>query len=233
MRGVSTSRIATAIAAEPHALPWRASRARRLAKRALDLAIAIPASAVAIPVMGAVAALVRATSAGPIVLRQERVGLDGKPFQMWKFRTMRADNPDGSSRGRGEVTRDDPRLTPIGAVLRDWRFDELPQLLQVLAGTMSLVGPRPDLASNLPAYADEDLIRFAMPPGCTAWTFTRGAFANNWKARQAINAEYVRNWSIWLDLRVLIGSAGVLLAQRDTAPARAEVPGMKTAGAAR
>jgi lipopolysaccharide/colanic/teichoic acid biosynthesis glycosyltransferase len=126
---------------------------------------------------------------------------------------------------RGEVTRSDPRLTPIGAALRAWRLDELPQLLHVLSGRMSLVGPRPDLPANLSAYRDDQLIRFAMPPGCTAWTFTRGAFDNDWATRQTINAEYVRAWSLRLDLEVIVGTAFVLLGQRATSPAVAEVPG--------
>jgi len=90
---------------------------------------------------------------------------------------------------------------------------------------VSLVGPRPDLPANLSAYRDDQLIRFAMPPGCTAWTFTRGAFDNDWATRQAINAEYVRVWSLRLDLEVIVGTAFVLLGRRATSPAVAEVPG--------
>jgi lipopolysaccharide/colanic/teichoic acid biosynthesis glycosyltransferase len=159
-----------------------------------------------------------------VLLRQRRLGLDGAPFTMLKFRTMRADAADGSAGGRGEVTRADPRLTPIGRFLRDWRLDELPQLAHVVTGRMSLVGPRPDLLANLPAYRDEQLVRFAMPPGCTAWTFTRGAFANDWATRQAINVEYVTSWRPSLDLAILAGTARVLLAQRDTSPTVAEIP---------
>jgi lipopolysaccharide/colanic/teichoic acid biosynthesis glycosyltransferase len=90
---------------------------------------------------------------------------------------------------------------------------------------MSLVGPRPDLPANLPAYADEHLIRFAMPPGCTAWTFTRGLFDNDWATRQAIHVDYVKQWSFWLDVKIILGSAVVLLRQQATAPTNAEVPG--------
>jgi lipopolysaccharide/colanic/teichoic acid biosynthesis glycosyltransferase len=221
---IGVERITAAIAPQASSLPWRRSRFARWAKRGLDLALAAPASIAALPVMAAVAAAVRATSPGPVLFRQERLGLDGVPFMMWKFRTMRADNADGTAVGRGEVTRADSRLTPIGAALRDWRLDELPQLFHVVAGKMSLVGPRPDLPINLGAYSDDQLVRFAMPPGCTAWTFTRGAFDNDWAARQTINAEYVRQWTLWLDLKVLFGTVFVLLGQRATAPAQAEVP---------
>lgn len=213
-----SERIERAIALQGDSLPWRKSPVKRLLKRAVDVAIAAPATLVALPIMGAVAGLVRATSPGPVLFGQDRLGLDGKPFKMWKFRTMRADNADGSAKGSGEVSRTDNRLTPVGAMLRDWRLDELPQLLHVLAGQMSLVGPRPDLASNLPVYRDEDLVRFAMPPGCTTMAFTTGAFANEFQARQAINAEYVRRWSVLLDLKIIARTALVLLRQENTAP---------------
>lgn len=214
-------------------LPWRTRRRARLAKRLMDLAIAAPATIVALPAMAAVAAFVRISDPGPVMFRQKRVGLDGRPFTMWKFRTMRVETSDGAVRDRKEVTHGDPRVIRGGAVLRDWRLDELPQLFQVLTGRMSLVGPRPDLVENLPAYADEHLVRFAMPPGCTAWTLTRGLFANAWAERQAINAEYVREWSLGLDLQILVGTVRVLLAQRDTAPVIAEVPGSPSAEVSR
>jgi lipopolysaccharide/colanic/teichoic acid biosynthesis glycosyltransferase len=196
----------------------------------LDLALAASAALVLLPVMGAVALAVRLTSPGPVLFRQQRLGLDGALFEMLKFRTMRADRADGSAHGRGEVTRSDARLTPPGRFLRDWRLDELPQLLHVVSGRMSLVGPRPDLVDNLAAYEDDQLIRFAMPPGCTAWTFTRGAFDNDWATRQRINAEYVRQWSFWLDVKILAGTVWVMLRQQAVAPTTAEVPGSRPDG---
>ena len=222
--GSQRARIVAAIEREVDALPWRRNRLGRLAKRALDLAVAVPVGVISAPVLGAVALLVRATSPGPVFFRQSRIGLDGTTFTMWKFRTMRADRVDGAAEGRSEVTRQDARLTPIGRLLRDWRLDELPQLFQVITGQMSLVGPRPDLESNLDAYRDDHLVRFAMPPGCTAWTFTRGAFANDWATRQSINAEYVKSWTIWLDVKVIVGTALVLVAQKNTSPELATIP---------
>lgn len=219
------ARIRAAVAAHADRLPWRLPGVARRAKRAVDLIVGAVAAGVALPLMAAVAAAVRVTSPGPVLLRQQRVGLDGELFTMWKFRSMRADNADGQAQGRGEVTRADPRLTPIGARLRDWRLDELPQLFHVVSGKMSLVGPRPDLPSNLSAYHDEHLVRFAMPPGCTAWTLTRGLFDNDWARRQAINAEYVEQWSFWLDVKILAGTVGVMLRQHATAPAVGEIPG--------
>ncbi|MCC7073424.1 MAG: sugar transferase [Deltaproteobacteria bacterium] len=219
------ARVRAAVATRAGGLPWRRSRLGAAAKRAVDLALGSAALGAALPLMAAVGVAVRATSPGPVVLRQQRVGLDGELFTMWKFRSMRAEQPDGLVQYRGEVTRSDPRLTPIGAALRDWRLDELPQLFHVVSGKMSLVGPRPDLPVNLAAYRDEDLIRFAMPPGCTAWTLTRGLFENDWATRQAINAEYVTQWSFWLDLKILAGTVGVMLRQQATAPKVSEVPG--------
>lgn len=222
---VQHARITAAVEAHADEVPWRSSRMGAVAKRALDLVIGSAALTAALPVMAAVAVAVRATSPGPVVLRQQRVGLNGKPFTMWKFRSMRAERADGMVHARGEVTRSDPRLTPIGARLRDLRLDELPQLFHVLSGKMSLVGPRPDLYVNLMAYRDPELIRFAMPPGCTGWAMTRGMFQNTWAARQAINIEYVRRWSVGLDLKIILETAGVMLRQEATAPAVAEVPG--------
>jgi len=218
-----TARITATIAARAAALPWRTSLVGRWVKRAIDLAVAGPAAVAALPVMGIVAAAVKATSPGPILFRQARLGLDGRLFTLWKFRTMTVP-ADGAQHRASEVTRQDARLTPIGAALRDWRLDELPQLFQVLTGQMSLVGPRPDIVANLVAYEEHQLIRFAMPPGCTAWTFTRGAFENDWATRQVINVEYVEQWTWWLDVKVLIGTVWVLLVQRATAPEVAEAP---------
>lgn len=218
------------VAAHAGELPWRSGRLSVVTKRAMDLALGSVALAAALPVMAAVALAVRVTSPGPVVLRQQRVGLNGTPFTMWKFRSMRAERPDGMVHARGEVTRSDPRLTPIGARLRDLRLDELPQLFHVLSGKMSLVGPRPDLYVNLPAYRDAELIRFAMPPGCTGWAMTRGMFQNTWAARQAINIEYVRHWSVGLDLKIILETAGVMLRQEATAPVVAEVPNVPPQG---
>lgn len=205
--------VARASAPVAAALPWRRDKRSRVAKRVLDLAIAVPGTVLALPMMGAVAAIVRATSPGPVLFRQQRIGLDGAVFEMWKFRTMRADNADGSARGTGEVSRGDPRLTPVGAMLRASRLDELPQLFHVISGRMSLVGPRPDVPQNLPLYAKANLVRFAMPPGCTTLAFTRGADAADILARQLISAEYVQHWSLWLDVRILARTAVMLVAE--------------------
>jgi lipopolysaccharide/colanic/teichoic acid biosynthesis glycosyltransferase len=217
-------RITQFITERKKTIPWHRHTFERLLKRALDLVVVLILILPLAPVMLITAILVKLTSRGPILLHQVRIGLDGQPYGMFKFRTMLADNPDGSAHGGGEVSKVDNRLTPIGSWVRAWRLDELPQLLHVLSGRMSLVGPRPDLPINLPLYTDEQLLRFTMPPGCTAWTFTRGAFANDWSTRQTINVEYVQRWSIWLDIKIIFGSFIVLLTQKNANPDTATKP---------
>jgi lipopolysaccharide/colanic/teichoic acid biosynthesis glycosyltransferase len=216
-------RILEAIAVDEGQIPWRQQRAQRFLKRVFDIVVAFVLTILLLPLAVIVGILVRVTSTGPVLLAQTRIGLDGVSFRMCKFRSMRAELPDGSARGSGEVTQSDSRLTPIGGWIRAWRFDELPQLIHVLSGRMSLVGPRPDIPENLALYSLEQLLRFSMPPGCTAWTFTRGMFANDWSVRQDINVEYVKNWSLGLDLEILVGSLFVLLSQKNTTPAESSV----------
>lgn len=205
-------------------VPWRYKQVHRWLKRWLDVVGAASLLTLLSPIMLLTAIMVRLTSRGPVLLMQKRVGLDGVPFRMFKFRSMVAENLDGSAHGSGEVTGSDPRLTPIGGWIRAWRLDELPQLIHVLTGTMSLVGPRPDLIDNLKFYTPEQLMRFNMPPGCTTWAFTRGAFDNDWAERQNINMEYVQQWSFGLDLKIIVQSLFVLLAQKNTTPTEQQMP---------
>lgn len=218
------SRILEAINREKDRVPWRQKKGQRWLKRLLDFLVAVMLLIVLWPIIVTVVVLVKVTSPGPVLFKQARVGLYGVPYYMVKFRSMKALAADGSAGVAGEVTTTDSRLTPIGAFIRAWRLDELPQLFQVLSGQMSLVGPRPDIFDNLSNYTPEQLVRFTMPPGCTAWTFTRGAFANDWGTRQDINVEYVRQWSLWLDIKILVGSFFVLVLQRGTNPEAKHIP---------
>jgi lipopolysaccharide/colanic/teichoic acid biosynthesis glycosyltransferase len=206
------------ITAERGQIPWRRKHGQRWLKRLFDVVVGTIMLISLSPLIILTALLVRITSPGPVLLIQKRVGLDGAPFHMLKFRSMRAETDGGFAKGGGEVTGNDPRLTPIGKWIRAWRFDELPQLFHVLAGTMSLVGPRPDVPANLGLYSPEQILRFTMPPGCTTWSVTRGLFANDWNERQAMNVEYVHQWSFWLDIKILVSSALVVLAQKNTTP---------------
>lgn len=213
-------RITEALAAVKGTLPWRTRHFERGLKRLLDVCVAAPLLVLLSPVLMVTALLVRGTSRGPVLLRQARLGLEGVPFSMYKFRTMVATLPDGTTDGEAVVTDKDARLTPVGGVLRAWRLDELPQLWHVLTGEMSLVGPRPELPANLELYAPAQMARFAMPQGCCTLAFVRGAFGNDWSERQNINVAYVRDWSFALDVEIIVKSAIVLLRQKDVTPSR-------------
>jgi lipopolysaccharide/colanic/teichoic acid biosynthesis glycosyltransferase len=152
---------------------------------------------------------IRLDSSGPALFRQQRLGLRGRLFSIFKFRTMRA----GSSQlGSGLSThRDDVRITRLGRRLRSLRLDELPQLYNVLRGEMSLVGPRPLLPEFLPWYSEFDRRRLEAPPGMTGWQQVRGAARHGWAERIAHDVWYVDHRSVWLDLKILLLTIGVVL----------------------
>jgi Undecaprenyl-phosphate glucose phosphotransferase len=178
----------------------------RVLKRGFDLAFGCLALLVALPIMAAIALAVWATSGRPILYRQERMGLDGRPFRMLKFRTMATDAEAGT--GPRWAVPDDPRRTSIGAFLRAWSLDELPQLFNVLRGEMSLVGPRPERPSfvaefrrRVPGY----MLRHTMKAGITGW-----AQINGWRGNTSIekrieyDLEYIARWSLGFDLSILL-----------------------------
>ena len=198
-------------------IPWNRSPLQKTLKRVFDIVVSTLMIVATLPVFLITAFLVRATSKGPVLFSQERLGLGAKPFTIYTFRTMTTGVHELM-----EVTATDPRLTSIGAFLRASRLDELPQLVHVLLGHMSLVGPRPDVPQSLPRYSDEQLVRFAVPQGCTTWGVVRGGLANDWSTRQDINAEYVWNWSFWLDLRIVLQTPYIILSQKGTNPESAE-----------
>lgn len=201
---------------------WKRKNSQRLLKRAFDILFSLFLMCLLWPFMLVTAFLVRITSKGPIMIRQERIGLYGKPFAMYKYRSMKAENPDGTSKAVGDVTNNSPHLTPIGGFIRAWRFDELPQLWNIFKGDMSFVGPRADLFSNLKLYGKDHLISFTMPPGATAWTATRGAYNCDWVTRRNINVEYINKWNFWLDIKIIVGTIFFVLKQEDTVPFNTE-----------
>ena len=186
----------------------------RAAKRAFDLLVAALALVLAAPAMAAIALAIGLDSPGPVLFRQERVGEGGRRFQMLKFRTMvvgaqerereLAQGDDDGGPPTFEKRPDDPRVTRVGRVLRRWSLDELPQLLNVLRGDMSLVGPRPELPWLVEQYEPWQRKRFAVPQGMTGWWQVNG---RSRRADHDLRAEddlyYIRNWSLWLDLRIL------------------------------
>jgi exopolysaccharide biosynthesis polyprenyl glycosylphosphotransferase len=193
----------------------------RVVKRLFDLIVGGVVLVLLSPLMLVAALATRLDSPGPILLRQQRVGEGGRPFRMLKFRTMRVgaeaeEQQLAQETGKGPpvlVKRfDDPRITRVGHVLRRLSIDELPQLLNVLEGDMSLVGPRPELPWMVERYEPQHRKRFAVPQGMTGWWQVNG---RSDRADYALRIEddlyYIRNWSIWLDLRILWMTVGAVL----------------------
>ncbi len=178
----------------------------RVLKRAMDLVVGGAALVVAAPVMLAIAAAIRATSPGPVLLRQERMGLDGHAFTMLKFRTMRLDAEAES--GPVWATRADPRRTRLGTFLRSWSLDELPQLVNVLHGDMSLVGPRPErpvfveeFRRRIPGY----MLRHKVKAGMTGWAQVNGWRGNtSLEKRVEYDLYYIERWSLAFDVKILL-----------------------------
>jgi putative colanic acid biosynthesis UDP-glucose lipid carrier transferase len=178
------------------------------AKRAFDLAFAGTVVATLWPVFAAIAAGVKLTSPGPALFRQPRYGRDAREIHVYKFRTMRVADETPSVR---QVTREDPRVTPLGAFLRRTSLDELPQFFNVLLGDMSVVGPRPHAVTHNRYYRTqilEYMLRHKVKPGITGW-----AQVNGWRGetdtldkmvqRVAHDLEYIRRYSFWLDLKIV------------------------------
>jgi lipopolysaccharide/colanic/teichoic acid biosynthesis glycosyltransferase/glycosyltransferase involved in cell wall biosynthesis len=194
-----------------HPPSWRTHSVKRL----LDLIAAAGGLIVLSPLMAGVALMISVVSGRPFLFRQVRPGLNGKPFVLVKFRTMReAYGPDGTP------LPDADRLTPLGVFLRRTSLDELPQLWNVLKGEMSLVGPRPLLVEYLPYYNDRQRLRHEVRPGITGLAQVHGRNLLPWEVRLELDAQYVQNLSLWLDLRILArtalrvaGGSGVCLDQ--------------------
>jgi lipopolysaccharide/colanic/teichoic acid biosynthesis glycosyltransferase len=191
-------------------------------KRAFDIAASLAALTVVAPLYFLVAFMVRHDSAGPILYRGERVGKDGRSFHILKFRTM---IPDAERAGT-TTAANDSRVTRVGAVLRKWKLDEMPQLLNVLKGDMSLVGPRPEVAEHTSAYTDEEREILSVRPGITdlssiyffrlnellGSTDPHRVFVEQYRSvKNALRLEYVRSQSTWLDISILVATATTVL----------------------
>jgi sugar transferase EpsL len=175
-------------------------------KRPFDLVLALPALVLLSPVIVVLAVLVRVKLGAPVFFRQQRPGLNGKPFQMVKFRTM-TDARDAS----GALLPDADRLTSFGRFLRSSSLDELPELWNVVAGDMSLVGPRPLLMRYLDRYTPEQARRHEVRPGVTGWAQVNGRNAISWEQKFAYDVWYVDNLSFWLDLKIIGMTVGKIV----------------------
>jgi len=181
-------------------------RLRLRTKRGFDVAGATVALVVLSPVLACEALLIAAKQGFPILFRQQRPGLDGKPFTILKFRTMRAPRP-------GEVwyLTDEDRITGLGRFLRATSLDEVPEFWNVLRGDMSLVGPRPLLMEYLSEYTPEERRRHEMRPGITGWAVVNGRNTLQFRDRLALDVWYVDHWSLRLDLRILLMTVSQVL----------------------
>ncbi len=209
----------SAVWAVPHGRRWLEASARRTIEIVLVSLMLI----VLVPVLLALAGLVSISSHGPALYRQRRIGRDGRPFTMVKFRSMRADADLEIAKlaplndvGAGPLFKiqDDPRVTPVGRWMRKYSLDELPQLLNVLAGSMALVGPRPALPQEVAAYPPHFRRRLVVKPGLTGLWQIGGRSDLSWDESMALDLEYVDRSSLVLDLVILIRTVPAVLGGR-------------------
>jgi sugar transferase EpsL len=172
---------------------------RRFGKRLLDLALSLTALVLLSPFIAALALTVRQRLGTPVLFRQQRPGLDGQIFTIYKFRTM-TDARDE----QGHLLPDAERLTPFGRFLRSASLDELPELWNILRGDMSLVGPRPLLMQYLDRYTPEQARRHEVRPGITGWAQVNGRNALTWEQKFALDVWYVDHLSLWLDVKIIV-----------------------------
>ena len=192
----------------------------RFGKRLLDLALTVPALILLSPVIAAVALVVRIKLGSPVLFRQQRPGLGGSPFIILKFRTM-----TGARDTDGTLLADEQRLTTFGKMLRRTSLDELPELINVLKGDMSLVGPRPLLVDYLDRYTPEQMRRHDALPGITGLAQVKGRNNLSWEEKFAYDLWYVDHRSLLLDLKILAMTVGtVFRAEGISAPSYVSAP---------
>ncbi len=163
------------------------------------------------PLLLVISLIIKLSDRGPVFFRQDRLGLDAKYFRIWKFRTMIVD-ADRYLDGEGKATRN--RITPIGNILRRYSLDELPQLINVVTGEMSIVGPRPVLPSHFARYTDEQRGRFAMRPGITGLAQVSGRNELKWSKRIELDLKYIENFGLYRDLKILLDTVFLLVSSK-------------------
>lgn len=192
-------------------------------KRALDMVVSSLALLILGPVMLGLALLVKLSSPGPILFRQERVGENGRVFTMFKFRTMTVDappippvpaNPEQLGQSRIKTARDDRHITPLGRLLRRFALDELPQLLNVFQGEMSLVGPRPEVPPVVEMYTPWHLKRLAVKPGMTGPVQLSGSSDLPLDERVKLELVYIQNYAVWEDMKILVKTLAAVIRGR-------------------
>ncbi len=177
--------------------------------RALDLLVATVALVVMSPVLAISALAIKLGSPGPVLFRHRRIGRDGEPFMLVKLRTMVA---DAEHTGAGlYIEHEDPRITRTGAFLRRFSLDELPNLINVLRGDLAIVGPRPTVQEQVDRYTAHQRRRLEVKPGITGWAQVNGRTSLSWPERIELDVWYVDNRSLWLDVKILARTAGLLI----------------------
>ena len=180
--------------------------------RPLDLLGAVVLLVLSAPLLGLAALVIRLESRGPVFYRQRRVGRHGRPFELWKLRTM---VPGAEAMGAGiYVLEGDPRITRVGRLLRRFSLDELPNLVNVVQGDMAIVGPRPTVAEQVDRYTDRQRRRLEVKPGITGWAQVNGRTSLPWPERIELDVWYVEHRSLRLDLRILARTARLLASGR-------------------
>jgi sugar transferase EpsL len=170
-----------------------------ISKRILDLILTIPGILILSPLMLFISILIRVNFGTPIIFRQKRPGYKGKPFWVYKFRTMTEAHD-----AENNLLPDSQRMTRLGRLLRSSSLDEFPELFNVLQGVMSLVGPRPLLMQYLERYSPEQARRHEVLPGITGWAQINGRNALTWEEKFELDVWYVDHWSFWLDIKILL-----------------------------
>jgi lipopolysaccharide/colanic/teichoic acid biosynthesis glycosyltransferase len=178
--------------------------------RVLDVAIAATVLVVCAPFLAVAMLLIRLESRGHPVYTQRRVGRDGRPFEVYKLRTMVA-GAEGMGAGLA-VNEGDPRVTRVGAFLRRTSLDEVPNLLNVLRGEMAIIGPRPTVQVQVDQYTERQRGRLAVKPGITGWAQVNGRATLPWPERIELDLWYIEHRSLWLDFRILAKTARMVLA---------------------
>jgi lipopolysaccharide/colanic/teichoic acid biosynthesis glycosyltransferase len=189
----------------------------RYLKRAFDVAASAAALATLSPVLAGVAIAVRRNLGSPVLFRQQRTGLGGKAFDIFKFRTMTDERDE-----RGELLPDKQRLTAFGRWLRETSLDELPELINVLRGEMSLVGPRPLLHRYLERYDSRQARRHDCRPGITGWVAVNGRNTTTWPERFEMDVHYVEHLGPWMDLKILLMTVKTVLSRKGVDPGFAD-----------
>jgi lipopolysaccharide/colanic/teichoic acid biosynthesis glycosyltransferase len=186
---------------------------QRVAKRVLDPVAAALGLVVLSPLFAGIAVAIALDTGRPVLFVSPRAGRDGRPFGMLKFRTMvpeavRVGREQGLTEDPFGIVKNDPRVTRVGRWLRRTGLDELPQLVHVVSGKMSLVGPRADLVEQAAGYGERERRRLTVRPGITGWAQIHGRDSVSWPERFELDLWYLDNWSLWLDARILVRTVG-------------------------